>query len=279
MSTGPSGGPDLQRLDPSPQVFDPVPVLPYHPKLGLVPEAGPICGLLFCTLQSVVAEVAEAALVARRTLDVEYTEDFVPCAGPTLAAKSMEGALQPYTVMPGETGALATREFTVDAATLQAAERAPRRADLTTLVEATRELVAWEDREVLGTLATKATGIEMRPTLGHTVGAALATLRSRGYAGPVTVLVAVTDPPSERAEGEYAPPSALSDSPSLVLFTPAAGKTWSVLAMEACGHNVRLVVGQNYRLRWLRQDGVTHTFAITVSFQLMVADANALVKA
>jgi uncharacterized linocin/CFP29 family protein len=249
----------------------------YHPKSGRVVAGMPIALETHTALQHVVNQVASEALVARQVLDVEYVDEVVPiglleigCPTPATADVSL------YTPTPPPVGKLLKTIVDLDAAALQAVEECPRSAGLPQLVRATRKLALAETESVFLGVADQGTVAEASdgPIAERLLTAATA-LRTQGFGGDLVLAIdgqtwadlsRIEEPVRKRLKAQIG---------TNTVFLPASAGRLAVL-MAPGGESVRLVIGDNYALRWLSSDGVHHKFSLTVGLRVVVIDGDAV---
>jgi hypothetical protein len=248
----------------------------YHSLIGAgAPLGGVADGRTLDALQAVVNDTAERSLTVRKALRVEYTEGGVPLGAltcsPSPHAVAELGVAQSFAV-GFKAATLLAVEFGLDAASLQMAVVAPRVADLSKLVKATRRLATLETKTVLDGLCEDAT-----PQAGDGLRSQLiegaAQLRAAGHRGPLLALA--SDRLADNMAREL---PALQGIIGEVRYVAADEIACNVLLMEAGDPTTALVVGLNYALGWQRAQGAEHVFSLTVSLALHVQDKTGFVK-
>lgn len=235
-------------------------------------------------LQGVVEEVAEASLVARRLMDVEYTDAAVPVGPvargvPGLPVPGNETQVTPYSA---PVGMGLHRDFSLSLSDLALLERGGVRPALPDLVRAVRELARAEDWMIVDALVNQ--GVEhVPPSAERGVAAGLQTmaqwLRGAGYLSPLAAVVSL-------GEESGQDPLPLDDlgaeehlrrlyAGGLYLFVGMPEGHVAVV-VDTGPRNLRLLVGQNFELQWLRQECDGQVFRLSVGMAVLVGNPDAI---
>jgi hypothetical protein len=245
----------------------PMPMMAMPP----MPTCAPISARACAALQHRVNEVAEGGLMARRLLDVVYTDEPVP-----VAVTIPEGDEPDSYEADVKTGIVLLGRFSLDIGEVQLAEQRLDAADLTQLVVATRGLAARENARILGALAEVPAG---QRTVVETADmdallAAADAVRARGHTGPLAAVVSGEILSSAAREGSLRELQRVFAEG--ILPAPTADVGVHAIVLEPGGRNAHVVVGRNYALSWLAWDGVHHQFSICVSLRTVVTVPGAI---
>ena len=264
---------DMERVQPEP--------VRYHPRPCCRVAGGPVPLETHTALQHVVNEVACEALAARRMLDVDYVEDVVPVGLLEIAEPaSVCHGVSLYKPEPPPVGVLLLTMVSLDGAALQALADSPHLAGLPKLVEATRKLARAETKGVFDAIAAATVAACEGPPpcepseatcRGGRLLNAVRCLRAKGFGGDLLLAIAADEWAKLDREAAEVAGRLRAETGGNIVVLPPCGDHVAVLVAPG-GESVRLVIGDNYALKWLATDGVHHTFALTVGYRVIVVD-------